>query len=274
MTGGWPMTLQRALVERGVRPQRAAELAQDAVAEAAEHRTAPDELFGPATAYADEVARALRTSAAPPLDRPDVAPVALRLQEVTKRYRRRTVLRGVSLELHAGEAMAVVGSNGSGKSTLLQICAGISRASSGTVERTPNVGLAPQSGGTAEHLTADEHFALFGAAAPGRRSRSISTGQQLCAALGWRPRRGQPAGQLSGGTRQKLNVVLGELNRPDLLLLDEPYQGFDQGSYLDLWEQIDRWRETGTAVLLVTHLLSELHRVDRVIELEPASEES
>jgi len=62
--------------------------------------------------------------------------------------------------------------------------------------------------------------------------------------------------------------VLGGLTRPELLLLDEPYQGFDHGAYVDLWTQIDRWRDTGSAVLIVTHMLGELDRVDRIIELD------
>ena len=71
-------------------------------------------------------------------------PVVLRLTEVTKRYRRHRVLRGVNLTLHGGEVAAVVGANGSGKSTLLNICAGVTRATSGTVERSARVGYAPQ----------------------------------------------------------------------------------------------------------------------------------
>jgi ABC-type multidrug transport system ATPase subunit len=69
-----------------------------------------------------------------------------------------------------------------------------------------------------------------------------------------------------------LNVVLGELSSPELLLLDEPYQGFDHGGYVDLWDHIDHWRDTGTAVLIVSHMLSELDRVDRVVELDAPEE--
>ncbi len=55
----------------------------------------------------------------------------------------------------------------------------------------------------------------------------------------------------------------------DVLLLDEPYQGFDKGSYLDFWQQVWRWRGEGRAVVVVTHLLSELNRVDTVLDLTP-----
>lgn len=269
----WPSNFRHALTERGVDPAQVQDLASEALDQAADHGLAPATMFGPATAYADQVARALRVPAAAPLPSPERSGCALRLTDVSKRYGRRHVLRHVSLAVGEGELVAVVGANGCGKSTLLQICAGTVRPGSGTVERVEHVGYVPQSGGTAPFLTPAEHFRLLAAARPDARGRGVTTGARLAASLGWRPRTGQPAGRLSGGTRQKLNVVLGELSRPDLLLLDEPYQGFDHGAYVDLWTQIDRWRDTGTAVLVVTHLLSELDRVDRVVELD-APEES
>jgi len=72
---------------------------------------------------------------------------------------------------------------------------------------------------------------------------------------------------LSGGARQKLSLALALLGQPGLLLLDEPYQGFDQGSYLDFWQHAGAWRRQGRAVVVVTHLLTELHRADQVLEL-------
>ena len=72
---------------------------------------------------------------------------------------------------------------------------------------------------------------------------------------------------LSGGTRQKLNVALALLCDPTVLLLDEPYQGFDRGTYVNFWDHCQRWRDAGKAVIVVTHMLAELERVDRVMEL-------
>ena len=72
---------------------------------------------------------------------------------------------------------------------------------------------------------------------------------------------------LSGGTRQKLNVALALLCDPTVLLLDEPYQGFDRGTYVNFWDHCQRWRDAGKAVIVVTHMLAELERVDRVVEL-------
>ncbi|WP_153030937.1 ATP-binding cassette domain-containing protein [Amycolatopsis sp. YIM 10] len=274
MTGReWPTRLARRLVELGVEPGEAARLADDSHAEARAAALDPAELYGPANAYAATLAQAARETVPmwAPLRR-SRGPVVLRLSGVTKRYRRREVLRGVDLTLRGGEVAAVVGANGSGKSTLLDICAGTTKASGGIVERTERVGYAPQQHGVAQHLTAEEHFRLFGAVHGMSGRKAVATGSHLCSGLGWRPRRGVVAAQLSGGTQQKLNVVLGELNRPDLILLDEPYQGFDQGSYVDLWAQIFAWRDAGAGVLVVTHLLHDLDRVDHLLELTGAED--
>jgi ABC-2 type transport system ATP-binding protein len=264
----WRTNFLRALAERAVPAEKGEELFREADLQASEHGLPPEQIFGPATAYADQLARALRVPSAAPLAAEERNSPALRLNGISKRYRRRHVLNDITLEVCRGEAVAVVGANGSGKSTLLKICAGTLKPDTGTVARAKHVGYVPQSGGTAEFLTAAEHFELFAAARPDSQRRGKAAGERLAASLGWRPSSGQTAGQLSGGTRQKLNVVLGELSGPELLLLDEPYQGFDHGSYLDLWTQVDRWREKGTGVLIVTHMLGDLDRVDRIIELD------
>lgn len=274
MTGGeWPARLARRLIELGVEPGEAARLADDSQAEALAAGLAPADLYGPATTYAATLAQAARSAplVSAPLQRAR-GPIVLRLSGVTKRYRRREVLHGVDLTVRAGEVAAVVGANGSGKSTLFDICAGVTRPSGGVVERTARVGYAPQQYGVAPYLTADEHFRLFGAVHGMSARRAVATGTYLCRGLGWRPRPGIVAGQLSEGTQQKLNVVLSELNRPDLILLDEPYQGFDQESYLDLWTQVFAWRDAGAGVLVVTHLLHDLDHVDHLLELTGAED--
>jgi ABC-2 type transport system ATP-binding protein len=195
----------------------------------------------------------------------------LEASKITKKYGRSTVLDGVDLRVHAGEVVAIVGANGCGKSTLLRICAGLVSPDSGTVQVHGRLGYCPQDGGVVELLTPDEHFVLVGAGRGFSRTKSRSAGRTAAAALDWPgARRAGVARHLSGGTRQKLNLVLSGLGDPDVLLLDEPYQGFDQGSYLDFWQQVWAWRGEGKAVVVVTHLLNELDRVDTVLDLTPA----
>jgi len=283
----WYRSLDAELRSRGLSPHEAERATADTRAEAEAAGLDPTTMFGPAVLYARELASALRDGVAPlheprdgapgfhepsgPSTPPDPRPVVLRLTDVGARRGRRPVLGGVSLTVRRGEVVAVVGANGAGKSTLLQVCAGLLRASSGTVERTARFGYAPQLDALAPLLTVDEHLRLFGAVSGAGGARSISTGHRLLSRLGWTPEGSRPTGALSGGTQQKLNVALAQLDSPDLLLLDEPYQGFDALAYEDLWALISAWRDSGAGVLLVTHLLRDIDLVDRVVEL-PAPE--
>jgi ABC-2 type transport system ATP-binding protein len=194
----------------------------------------------------------------------------LSASRITKRYGRRTVLDGVDLSVHAGEVVAMIGANGAGKSTMLRICAGLASPDSGTVRLRGSVGYCPQAGGTSDFLTPEEHFVLVGAGRGSSRTASRAQGRTAAAALDWPGTAAEgEARHLSGGTRQKLNLILGQLGDPDVLLLDEPYQGFDNGSYVDFWQQVWHWRDAGKAIVVVTHLLSELDRADRVLDLTP-----
>ena len=297
-TAEWYRSFTVELASRGLPSSEVERTAASTRAEAEAARVPPGDLYGPAVLYAREVASALRdyhaTAPGPAslsssphatagLSTTDhtttsaktspATPVVLRLRDVSARRGRRTVLSGINLTIHRGEVVAVVGANGAGKSTLLQLCAGLLRASGGSVERTPNFGYAPQLDSLAPLLTVDEHLRLFGAARGIRQGRSISTGRRLLTRLGWTAHGDQIAGTLSGGTQQKLNVALAQLNAPDLLLLDEPYQGLDALAYEDLWALISAWRTSGAGVLLVTHLLRDVDLVDRVVEL-PAPQEN
>ena len=268
----WYRHFEAELASHGLPTSEVERTADSTRAEAEAAGETPGDLYGPAVLYAREVASALRDYQADVPAPTSAAPVVLRLTDVSVRRDRRTVLSGINLTLHRGEVVAVVGANGAGKSTLLQLCAGLLRASGGSIERTPSFGYAPQLDSLAPLLTVDEHLRLFGAARGIRQGRSVSTGHRLLTRLGWTARGDQTAGTLSGGTQQKLNVALAQLDAPDLLLLDEPYQGLDALAYEDLWALISAWRASGAGVLLVTHLLRDVDLVDRVIEL-PAPQE-
>jgi ABC-2 type transport system ATP-binding protein len=190
---------------------------------------------------------------------------ALHATGVTKRYGKRTVLDSATFDVARGEAVAIIGENGAGKTTLLQLCAGLLDADGGTVRRNGPVGYCPQEPGVVDLLTAEEHMLLFGAAAGLSRRQARRTGLDLLDSFGFPASETTVAKNLSGGNRQKLNLALALLGDPEVLLLDEPYQGFDLGSYVDFWAHVDTWRLEGRAVVVVTHLLTELDRVDRVV---------
>jgi ABC-type multidrug transport system ATPase subunit len=177
------------------------------------------------------------------------------------------VLDGADLELRRGETVGLVGENGSGKSTLMRILVGALAADSGEVHRSGRIGYCPQEPVVYGRLTCDEHFELFGrayglTAAQVRRSR-----QGIYDSLGFARDAGTRADQLSGGTRSKLNLGLALLPDPELLLLDEPYAGFDWDTYQRFWGLVEQHRAAGRAVLIISHFIVDEHRFERIVEV-------
>jgi ABC-2 type transport system ATP-binding protein len=183
---------------------------------------------------------------------------------IRKSFGRHPVLAGVDLEIAAGELVAVVGENGSGKSTLLRILAGDLRPDRGSVTTRGRAGYCPQAVVLDDALTVDQHIRYFQAA---YGISGAERAEALIARLGYGTSRRQPAGTLSGGTRQKLSLTLALLHEPALLLLDEPYQGFDWETYLAFWDLAGELRAAGTAILVITHLVFEQERFDRICHL-------
>jgi ABC-2 type transport system ATP-binding protein len=183
------------------------------------------------------------------------------------RRRRVQVLRGASLEVLPRELVGLVGENGSGKSTLMQVIVGLLARDGGSVSRPGRLGYCPQLPLLWDKLTVAEHFELF-AQAYGLNERTATTSRDgLLAELGFEKYLDYRVEELSGGTRQKLNLALALMHDPQLLLLDEPYAGFDWETYLRFWEMAERRRAEGMGILIVSHLLAERERLTRVYEL-------
>jgi ABC-2 type transport system ATP-binding protein len=183
---------------------------------------------------------------------------------IRKSFGRRRVLAGLDLEVAAGEMVAVAGENGTGKTTLLRILAGDLRPDAGSVAIRGRPGYCPQTAVLDEALTVDQNVRYFQAAyGIGRTGRA----EALIERLGYAGCRDQRAGTLSGGTRQKLSLTLALMHDPPVLLLDEPYQGFDWQTYLAFWEMAGELRDRGTATVVISHLVFEQERFDRICHL-------
>jgi ABC-type multidrug transport system ATPase subunit len=183
--------------------------------------------------------------------------------------RRQTVqvLKGASLMVCRGELVGLVGENGSGKSTLMQIVVGLLARDGGSVWQEGRLGYCPQQPMVWDKLTVQEHFELFARAYGLDEQRQEQAAEGLLSELQFGRYSGYRVEELSGGTRQKLNLALALMHEPRVLLLDEPYSGFDWETYVRFWEMAERRRDEGMGILIVSHMITERERLDRVYEL-------
>ncbi|HEX8206998.1 MAG TPA: ABC transporter ATP-binding protein [Solirubrobacteraceae bacterium] len=184
---------------------------------------------------------------------------------VTKRYGAREALRGVSFEAPAGERLAVIGPNGAGKTTLLSILGGIVEPTSGTVEME-RTGWVPQEPAVYGKLSVAENLRLFA-----RLEKVADVADAVVRALdqtGLTERAGDELSTLSGGNRQRVNIAIGLLGQPPVLLLDEPSSALDPRHRQRVWSFLDRLAAEGTTIVFATHDLAEAARhADRVLVL-------
>ena len=180
---------------------------------------------------------------------------------------RMPILKGASLTVGAGELVGLVGENGSGKSTLMKIIVGLLGRDAGTLERKGRLGYCPQIPLLWDKLTVHEHFELFARAYKMDREVATRNRNALLEELQFARYESYRVENLSGGTRQKLNLALALMHDPELLLLDEPYAGFDWETYLKFWDMSERRRAGGMGILIVSHFLSERERLGRIYTL-------
>ncbi len=194
---------------------------------------------------------------------------------ITKSYRRGIwlrrrevpVLRGADLTVGAGEVVGLVGENGSGKSTFMKILVGALAADAGSVEVSGRIGYCPQEPVLYERLTCDEHFELFGVAYGMDQQAVSAAADALYATLSFDRWRKTQVAELSGGTRAKLNLAIALLADPEVLLLDEPYAGFDWDTYLRFWDLTAERRAAGRSVVVISHFVADEERFDRIVQL-------
>lgn len=184
----------------------------------------------------------------------------LEARKLVKKYGARAALRGVDFEASAGELVAVIGPNGAGKTTLLSILAGIAQPDGGEV-RVPQgeVGWVPQQAALYRRLTVEENLLLF--ARLERREDPRQSAEEMLELTGLEERRGEIVARLSGGNQQRINIAIGLLSQPSVLLLDEPSVGLDPRQRARLWEFVSALASTrGTTVIFSTHDIQEAER--------------
>ena len=191
---------------------------------------------------------------------------ALQARGIHRRYGRRTVLRGIDLALEPGQLVALLGPNGAGKTTLMKVLVGLLDPDRGTVDGVagPDIGWVPQGGATYARLTVRENLALFARLLrmPGSIDATVEAVLADGELLPWAD---TLASELSGGLRQRLNVAVGLLGQPQVLVLDEPTTGVDLVHRAAMFRVLHERAADGCAVLYSAHALEDAAAADRVV---------
>jgi putative ABC transport system ATP-binding protein len=201
---------------------------------------------------------------------PDHPSPVVQLSDVRREYSDSTALDGVSLRIEAGEAVAVMGPSGSGKSTLLNLIAGLDRPTSGSVRvhgedlgalnekglalfRRRRIGMIFQFFNLLDDLPALDNVALAAQLTGVPAARARERALELMTELGIADRGNTYPAQLSGGERQRVAVARALMNRPALLLADEPTGALDSQAGEQVMDLLLDLNQIGQTLLLVTH---------------------
>jgi ABC-2 type transport system ATP-binding protein len=199
---------------------------------------------------------------------------ALQIKNLVKRYPTGAeALKGVDLEIGAGEFFGLLGPNGAGKSTLIHCTTGLAAPTAGEIrvfghdavhdyaDARLAVGLAPQDLNVDQFLTLQEtldfHAGYFGMPKRERRERIA----ELLDAFSLSSKKDDRTRTLSGGMKRRLVLARALMHRPRLLILDEPTAGVDVELRLELWHYVQRINAEGTTILLTTHYLEEAEQL-------------
>jgi Cu-processing system ATP-binding protein len=194
------------------------------------------------------------------------------IRALTKSYGTHRVLQGIDLQIARGAITAIIGPNGAGKTTLNKALLGLVHAdggsirfdgtdTAGTVDHRARIGYMPQAAQFPETFSGRDVLDLLGDLRGDERPRDEELVEQLELATFLQ----QPVRALSGGQRQRLNAAAAFLFSPDLLLLDEPTAGLDPVASGVLKDKIRRLRDEGRAVVITSHVLSELEELADVV---------
>jgi ABC-2 type transport system ATP-binding protein len=187
------------------------------------------------------------------------------VEGVSKRFGAVQVVSDLSFEIRAGEVLGFLGPNGAGKTTMMRMILDIIRPDSGRIEvfggqpgvaQQERIGYLPEERGLYRDVSAVETLTYFGA-------------EGLLRELGLAESLAKKAGELSRGMHQKVQVIATILHRPDLLILDEPFQGLDPVNAGLLREQVTAQRDRGAAVVMSTHDMNEAQALcDRLLLID------
>jgi len=199
------------------------------------------------------------------------------VRSVTKRFGERVAVAGIDLDVHAGSCFGLLGPNGAGKTTTLRMVYGVTRPTGGTIrvfgidiaarprEVRARLGVTLQENVMTDEISPRDNLRVFGRYHLLREPELSRRVEELIDFLELRSHADVPVRNLSGGFKRRLAIAQSLMNRPELLILDEPTTGLDPAVRLSIWSRVRDLREKGSTVLLTTHYMDEAQRLcDRV----------
>jgi drug efflux transport system ATP-binding protein len=197
---------------------------------------------------------------------------AIQVRGLTKRYGALEAVRGIDLDVRAGEIFGLIGPDGAGKTSTFQIMGGVMEATSGTAEllgrparaARAQVGYLTQAFSLYPDLSVAENLRYVGELRRVPAREIERRGQRYLAMFGMERFTGRLAGRLSGGMKQKLALACALVAEPRILLLDEPTTGVDPVSRREFWDTLAELSGQGITILLATPYLDEAERCHRI----------
>lgn len=198
--------------------------------------------------------------------------IILDIKKITKSYGDITALNNFSFSLKKGEVLGLLGPNGAGKTTLISILSGTVKDFSGTVtfkeknlfsdrKLKNHMGIVPQDMAFYEDLNAFDNLMFWGGLYDISRSELKKRALELLELVELSGRAKEPIKNFSGGMKRRLNVAIGLIHKPELLLLDEPTVGIDVQAKVSILDIIKNVGEKGTSVIFTTHQLAEVEDI-------------
>ena len=198
--------------------------------------------------------------------------IILDIKNITKSYGEITALNDFSLSLNKGEVLGLLGPNGAGKTTLISILSGTLKDFSGSItfkgenlflnrKLKNNMGIVPQDMAFHEDLSAQDNLMFWGGLYDISHSRLKKYAAELLELVELSSRAKEPVKKFSGGMKRRLNVAIGLIHKPELILMDEPTVGIDVQAKVNILNIIKDIGDKGTSVIFTTHQLAEVEEI-------------
>ena len=199
---------------------------------------------------------------------------AIIVQNVSKRFGKKEVLKDVQLTVEPGEIYGLIGPSGSGKTTLVKLIVGMDRPTKGSIhvlgrpvpdlQLLQKIGYMAQADALYNDLTAAENLRFFAALFQLNKAEQKERIAYAADLVNLSEELGKKVENFSGGMKRRLSLAIALLQDPQILVLDEPTVGIDPELRLSIWQELYRLKSAGKAILVTTHVMDEAEKCDRL----------